>query len=53
MSQILGLSGKEAVAAVMRGPLVRMSIGKSALRVDLNELHNVQRPATTLLDHLL
>ena len=37
----------------MRGPLVRMSIGKSTPRIDLNELHSARRPAAALLDHLL
>ncbi len=37
----------------MRGPLVRMSIGKSTPRIDLNELDSARRPAAALLDHLL
>ncbi len=53
VSQILDFFEKKVVAAVMRGPLVRMSIGKSTPRIDLNELHSARRPAAALLDHLL
>ncbi|MBF2945220.1 DUF4011 domain-containing protein, partial [Pseudomonas aeruginosa] len=53
VSQILDFFEKKVVAAVMRGPLVRMSIGKSTPRIDLNELDSARRPAAALLDHLL
>ena len=50
VSQILDFFEKKVVAAVMRGPLVRMSIGKSTPRIDLNELDSARRPAAALLD---
>lgn len=53
VSQILEFFEKKVVTAVMRGPLVRMSIGKTTARVDLNELHSERHPAAGLLDHLL
>ncbi|UCZ85726.1 AAA domain-containing protein [Pseudomonas sp. L5B5] len=53
VSQILEFFEKKVVTAVMRGPLVRMNIGKTTARVDLHELHSEQRPAAALLDHLL
>ncbi len=51
VSQILDFFEKKVVTAVMRGPLVRMSIGKTTARVDL--LDSERRPAAALLDHLL
>lgn len=53
VSQILDFFEKKVVTAVMRGPLVRMSIGKTTARIDLNELDSERRPAAALLDHLL
>ncbi|MCU7646302.1 AAA domain-containing protein [Pseudomonas piscis] len=53
VSQILDFFEKKVVTAVMRGPLVRMNIGKTTARVDLAELHSERRPAAALLDHLL
>ncbi|MFG0459648.1 AAA domain-containing protein [Pseudomonas sp. TYF_15] len=53
VSQILEFFEKKVVTAVMRGPLVRMTIGKTTARVDLNELHSERHPAAALLDHLL
>ncbi|MBD0683018.1 histidine kinase [Pseudomonas sp. PSB18] len=53
VSQILDFFEKKVVTAVMRGPLVRMSIGKTTARVDLNELNSERSPAAALLDHLL
>ena len=53
VSQILEFFEKKVVTAVMRGPLVRMSIGKTTARVDVNELNSERSPAAALLDHLL
>ncbi|WP_416221036.1 AAA domain-containing protein [Pseudomonas sp. RP23018S] len=53
VAQILDFFEKKVVSAVMRGPLVRMAIGKTTARVDLAELHSERRPAPALLDHLL
>jgi primosomal replication protein N'' len=53
ISQILDYFEKKVVTAVMRGPLVRMSIGKTTARVDIHELDSERRPASALLDHLL
>ncbi|MGE8498516.1 MAG: AAA domain-containing protein [Pseudomonas sp.] len=53
VSQILDFFEKKVATAVMRGPLVRMGVGKSTARVDLHELNSERRPAAALLDHLL
>ncbi|QHE87218.1 AAA domain-containing protein [Hydrogenophaga sp. BPS33] len=53
VSQILTFFEKKVVTTVLRGPLVRMTIGKSTPRVDLQELHAPRLDAAGLLDHLL
>lgn len=53
VSHLLSFFEKKVVATVMRGPLVRMTIGKSTPRVDLKELHTSRMDAGGLLDHLL
>ncbi len=53
VSHLLSFFEKKVVNTVMRGPLVRMTIGKSTARVDLKELHTKRLDAGGLLDHLL
>ncbi|MDD3352018.1 AAA domain-containing protein [Zoogloea sp.] len=53
VSDLLSFFEKKVVAAVMRGPLVRMTIGKNTSRVDLKELHTRRMDAGGLLEHLL
>jgi primosomal replication protein N'' len=53
VSQILEFFEKKVASAVMRGPLVRMKIGKTTARADIAELGSERRPAAALLDHLL
>ncbi|NBF10499.1 AAA domain-containing protein [Pseudomonas sp. Fl4BN1] len=53
VSQILDFFEKKVASVVLRGPLVRMSIGKTTARVDLKELHSKRTPAPALLDHLV
>jgi primosomal replication protein N'' len=53
VSHLLSFFEKKVVTTVMRGPLVRMTIGKSTPRVDLRELHTKRMDAGGLLDHLL
>lgn len=53
VSHLLAFFEKKVVTTVMRGPLVRMTIGKSTPRVDLKELHTRRMDAGVLLDHLL
>lgn len=53
VSHLLSFFEKKVVNTVMRGPLVRMAIGKSTPRVDLTELHTNRVDAGGLLDHLL
>lgn len=53
VSHLLSFFEKKVVTTVMRGPLVRMTIGKSTARVDLKELHTKRLDAEGLLDHLL
>lgn len=53
ISHLLSFFEKKVVTTVMRGPLVRMTIGKSTPRVDLKELHTRRLDAGGLLDHIL
>lgn len=53
VSHLLSFFEKKVVTTVMRGPLVRMTIGKSTPRVDLKELQTRRMDAGGLLDHLL
>lgn len=53
VSQILEFFEKKVVTAVMRGPLVRMTIGKSTPRVDLAELGTQRLDSAGVLDQLL
>ncbi|MGY1457339.1 AAA domain-containing protein [Luteimonas sp. A534] len=53
VSQILDFFEKKIATAVMRGPLVRMSIGATTARVDISEFDTGRRPAAALLDALL
>jgi len=53
VSQILDFFEKKVVASVMRGPLVRLTIGKTTPRVDLFELGTPRAAASALLDSIL
>lgn len=53
VSRILEFFEKKVVTSVMRGPLVRMGIGTTTARVDINALDTARRPASALLDALL
>ncbi|MFT3718255.1 AAA domain-containing protein [Pseudorhodoferax sp.] len=53
VTQILDFFEKKIVSTVMRGPLVRMTIGKTTTRVDLAELRTPRMDPAALLDHLL
>jgi len=53
VSRILDFFEKRVSAAVLRGPLVRMTIGKSTGRADLTEMSSKRHTATALLEHLL
>ncbi|OWJ61630.1 AAA domain-containing protein [Paraburkholderia caledonica] len=53
VSQILDFFEKKVATAVMRGPLVRMTIGKTTGRIDLNELKSDRQTGTAILEHLL
>lgn len=53
VSHLLSFFEKKVVTTVMRGPLVRMTIGKTTPRVDLTELNTRRLNAGGLLDHLL
>jgi len=52
VSRILEFFAKRISGGVLRGPLTRMLIGKSA-RIDLMELNTSRRPAAEILDDLL
>ena len=52
VSTILDFFAKRISGGVLRGPLTRMLIGKTA-RVDLTELDTSRVPAAELLEHLL
>ncbi|WP_235837914.1 AAA domain-containing protein [Chitinasiproducens palmae] len=53
VTQILDFFEKKVATAVLRGPLVRMTIGRTTGRIDLNELHGGRHTGTALLEHLL
>ncbi|MGO3126925.1 MAG: AAA domain-containing protein [Luteimonas sp.] len=53
VSQVLDFFEKKVASAVLRGPLVRMRLGRTTARIDLRELDSERRPAAALLDHLL
>ena len=53
VTQILDFFEKRIVTTVMRGPLVRMTIGRTTARVDLAELRTGRMDPSTLLDSLL
>ena len=53
VSTLLGFFSKKITGGVLRGPLARMIIGKSAARVDLTELGTERVPAAAILAQLL
>jgi primosomal replication protein N'' len=53
VSTILGFFSKKITGGVLRGPLARMTIGKSAARVDLTELGTRRVLAADILAQLL
>lgn len=53
IAQILDFFEKRVAGAVLRGPLVRMAIGKHTARVDLHELGTDRVTAAAVLDHIL
>lgn len=53
VSQILDFFEKKVTTAVLRGPLVRMTIGKTTGRVDVNELNGERHGSAAILEHLL
>lgn len=53
VSTILDFFAKRISGGVLRGPLTRMLIGKSAARIDLTELDTPRVPAAEILAHLL
>jgi primosomal replication protein N'' len=53
VSTLLDFFARRVVAAVQRGPLARMTIGKTTARVDLAELGTDVKPAAAILDRLL
>lgn len=53
VSQILDFFEKKIFTAVLRGPLVRMGIGKTTARVDVNEFNGDRHASSAILEHLL
>ncbi len=53
VATLMDFFSRRITAAVMRGPLTRMVIGRTAARLDLTELGSPRRPARALLGHLL
>ena len=50
VATLLDFFAKRVSVAVQRGPLSRMTIGKTTARVDLTELGTTRRPAAALLE---
>nr|WP_249277491.1 AAA domain-containing protein [Pandoraea sp. PE-S2R-1] len=53
VSQILEFFEKKVATTVLRGPLVRMTIGKTTGRIDIHELNGERYSSSALLEHLL
>lgn len=53
VAQVLDFFEKKVATTVLRGPLVRMGIGKTTARVDLRELNGDRVSSSALLDHLV
>ncbi|WP_183299733.1 AAA domain-containing protein [Cupriavidus alkaliphilus] len=53
VTQILDFFEKRVATAVLRGPLVRMTIGKTTGRVDIHELNADRHASAAILEHLL
>jgi primosomal replication protein N'' len=53
VAQLIEYFEKKVAVSVLRGPLIRMSIGKTTPRVDLMELGHAMTSAETMLDQLL
>jgi len=53
VAQVLDFFEKKVATTVLRGPLVRMSIGKTTGRIDLSELNGERSRSGALLDHLV
>jgi len=53
VARLLDFFAKRVSGAAQRGPLSRLTIGKTAARIDLTELNTERVPASVLLDRLL
>ncbi|MDR0635127.1 MAG: DUF4011 domain-containing protein [Azoarcus sp.] len=53
VAQVLDFFEKKVATTVLRGPLMRMSIGKTTGRIDLSELNGERGGSGALLDHLV
>ncbi|WFU04592.1 AAA domain-containing protein (plasmid) [Rhizobium sp. CB3171] len=53
VSTLLEYFSKKISGSILRGPLTKMTIGKTTPRVDVTELGTERRPAPALLDHIL
>ncbi|WP_234885244.1 protein kinase domain-containing protein [Rhizobium rhizogenes] len=53
VSTLLDYFSKKISGSILRGPLTKMTIGKTTPRVDVMELGTERRPAPALLDHIL
>ena len=53
IQQVISFFEQKITYAITRGPLVRMTIGKTTAKIDLSELHGAARSARSLLDVVL
>ncbi len=53
VATLLDFFAKRVSVAVQRGPLSRMTIGKTTARVDLSEMGSERKSAAALLEHIL
>jgi hypothetical protein len=53
VATLLDFFGKRVAVAIQRGPLSRMTIGKTTPRVDVTEFGSERMTSATLLNHLL
>lgn len=53
VATLLDFYARRITSSIMRGPLTRMTIGKTTARIDLATLDSPRRRAGSILDHLL
>ncbi|MFZ1103805.1 MAG: AAA domain-containing protein, partial [Hyphomicrobiaceae bacterium] len=53
VGQLITFFEKQIAASIKRGPLARMTIGKTSARIDAVELDSVRRPAAAMIERIV